>query len=241
MPAEVRAGYVPAAALPAAGGSRQRTVEMDPLVEAAAEERELKYCEMVLINAFEAVLHVGLEHLTPLCKEARISKEKIEKHADEIGVHETLSREQISGLRKFVQFMTLTEKLQIVKLEGEMPGRSVLGYQAISIAKQAEWQAVVEATCGLGKYFRAKSTVYETMLKFGYKGQRNSKLPADAADVKKKDRVLLYSERFTFDEHKMHGNLQRYTNSHMKMYHAAEARDGLSMLLAAAHEDRSGT
>ena len=57
MPAELRAGYVPyvAAALQtAAGGGRQRTVAKDPLVEAAAQERELAYGEMLLVNAFEA-------------------------------------------------------------------------------------------------------------------------------------------------------------------------------------------
>ena len=101
MPSELRSGYVPAALQTTAGGSKHRTVAKDPLVEATAEERELTG-EMVLINAFEDVLHVGLEHLTPLCKEARISQEQIKTHTDEIGVEETLTKEQITGLDKFV-------------------------------------------------------------------------------------------------------------------------------------------
>jgi hypothetical protein len=205
---------------------------MDPLVEAAAEERELKYCEMVLINAFEAVLHVGLEHLTPLCKEARISKEKIEKHADEIGVHETLSREQISGLRKFVQFMTLAKTLQIIQFEGELAGRTVLGYRLITIVAPAQWQAVLETTCGRAKYFPATSTVYETLNKFGYKGKAN--VPASAAYANNKARVLLYSEAFTFSQDKLTNNLPRNTNSQMKMPRPARPHHGLDALFEAA-------
>ena len=243
MPAELRAGYVPyvpAALQTAAGGGRQRTVAKDPLVEAAAQERELAYGEMLLVNAFEAVLHVGLEHLTPLCKEARISTQQIETHADEIGVEETLTKEQITGLGKFAQFMTLAEKLQIIKFEAEMPGRTLLGYQVISIEAKAEWRALLYACCGLGKFFRAMSTVYETLLKFGYTAPRNSVVPADAGHVKKKDRALLFSDTFTFDEERVHSNLKRYTNSQMRMQPPAKPRDRLDVLLEAARAASGG-
>ena len=243
MPAELRAGYapyVPAALQTTAGGSKQRTVAKDPLVEAAVEERELAYGEMLLVNAFEAVLHVGLEHLTPLCKEARISTQQIETHADEIGVEETLTKEQITGLGKFAQFMTLAEKLQIIKFEGEMPGRTLLGYQAISIEATAEWRVLLKNTCGLGKFFRAMSTVYETLLKFGYTAPRNSVVPADAVDVKKKDRALLFSDTFTFDNDRLQSNLPRYTNSQMKMHQPAKTGDSLCMLLDVARAAGGG-
>ena len=240
MPAELRAGYVPAAPQSAAGASRQRTVDFDPLLEAAAEERELEYLEMVLISAFDEALHVGLDHLTPLCKEARISPQRIETHADEIGVEETLTKEQIHGLSKFVQFMTLAQKLEIIQFEGDLPKRTVLGYQVIRIQAKAEWQALVKATCGLGKFFRATSFVYETLLKFGYKAARNSKLPADAVDVNKKDRTLLFSGAFTFDMHRLSSNLPRYTNSQMKMLRPANPRDGLDVLLEAARAAGGG-
>ena len=229
MPAELRAGYVPSA-----GGSKQRTHDMDPLVEAVAKECGLAYSEMVLVNAFEDVLQLGLEQLTPLCKEARISAEQIETHADEIGIKEKLTREQVKGLCKFVQFMTLTEKVYIIKFDNKMPGRSVLGYSKISIEVKAEWQALLEATCGPGKFFRAMSTVYETLLKFGFVGQRNGELPADAVDMDKKCRVLKHCSCLVFSEERMRSNLRRYTNSQMKMQPPAKPRDGLDVLLEAA-------
>jgi hypothetical protein len=231
LPAELRPGYAPPP-LPAAGASRTRRTVFDPLDRAAAEQRELKYDEMVLINAFEEALDVGFDHLTPLCKQARISISQIELHADEIDVAETLTRDQINSLRRFVQFMTLAQALQIITFEGELAGRSVLGYQRINIAAPAQWQAVLAATCGLGKYFQATSTVYETLAKFGYKGKANAHAPV--SNVSKKARVLLYSETFTFAEEKLASNLPRYTNSQMKMPRPARPHNGLDALFEAA-------
>ena len=130
--------------------------------------------------------------------------------------------------------MTLAEKLQIIQFEGDLPGRTVLGYQVISIEAKAEWQALVKATCGLGKYFRATSTAYETLLKFGYTVPHNSKLSPGAVDVNKKDRTLLFSGTFTFDKERLRSNLPRYTNSQMRMQWPAQTRDGLDVLLEAA-------
>ena len=227
-----------------AAATKQRVAAEDVAVQAAAEERGLAYCEMVLILACDRVLQAGLDPLTGLCKAARISTAQIEAHAREIGVQEALTRDQVKKIGKFAQFMGLAEKLQIIQFEGGMPGRTLLGHQTIRVVLQAEWQALIEATCGLGEYFRAKSTVYEMLLKFGFGGQRDCEIRADAVHTGKstfhKDRVLLYCSKLTFDEEKMHRNLKRYTNSQTKMCGRGKTRDGLCMLLAAAYEERFG-
>ena len=228
----------------AGGGRGQRVAAVDLLLKDAAAERGLAYCEMVLVRDCDGALQVGLDRLTGLCKEARITTAQVEAHATEIGVQETLTRDQIKGLGKFAQFMHLAEKLQIVQFEGELAGRTLLGYEVIRVASQAEWQRVIEATCGFGKYFRARSTVYEMLLKFGFGGQRDCALPTDAVHSGKstfhKERVLLCCSKLTFDEVKMRRNLKRYTNSQTKMCGREKTRDGLCMLLAAAYEERFG-
>ena len=123
--------------------------------------------------------------------------------------------------------------MQGLGLEGELARRTVLGYRRINIAAPAQWQAVLAATCGRGKYFPATSTVYETLLKFGYEGKAN--VPASATvGVDKKARVLLYSETFAFAEEKLASNLPRYTNAQMKMPRPARPHTGMDALLEAA-------
>lgn len=222
-----------------------RKAPVDAAVAAMATERGLTYCETMLMLACESVVHVGLDKLTGLCKKARVTPVQIEVHAREIGVQEILSCEMVKNLTKFVHFMHLAEKVQILQFEAKMAGRTLLGYQMIHISRQEAWQALIAATCGYGKYFRAKSTVYELLLKFGFGGNRDPEcVPAEGLRKGKstdnKDRVVLYSRILFFDEEKLDRNVKRYTNSQSKEPASGGKCDGLGMLLAVAYEENFG-
>ena len=210
----------------------------DLLVSAAVMQWGLSEWEGMLIRGCDRALDAGPERTAALCKEARISTAQIEAHAKEIGVRKKLTRDQVKKVNNFVQFMQLLEKMEIIQFEGEVAGRTLLGYDMISVMRQAEWQAAIEATCGFGNCFRAKSTIYEMLLKFGFGGHRDHALPEDAVvldnSTEKKANVLLYSSTFFFDEAKLGRNLKRYTNSQTR---AQPARDGLCALLAAAERE----
>ena len=222
-----------------------RKAPVDAAVAAMATERGLTYCETTLMLACDSVMHVGLDKLTGLCKKARVTPVQIEVHAREIGVQEILSCEMVKNLTKFVHFMHLAEKVQILQFEAKMAGRTLLGYQMIHISRQEAWQALIAATCGYGKYFRAKSTVYELLLKFGFGGNRDPGcVPVEGLckgkSTDNKDRVVLYSRILFFDEEKLENNVKRYTNSQSKAPAGGGKCDGLGMLLAVAYEEQFG-
>jgi len=208
---------------------------------------QLSYWEKTLVRSCHRVLGSGLGHTAAMCREARVTYGQIELHAREIGVQQKLRPDMLQNLVKFVQFMHLLEKLGVVKFEGSLPGRSVLGHDMISIVWNSKWQAVLEEICGWDKYFRAKSTVYEMLLKFGFGGHRDLPFPEDMVFTGKstehKEHVLLYCSTFMFDEVKLGRNLKRYTNKQTKQTTGCggvngrgvwNGRDGLCVLLAAA-------
>jgi hypothetical protein len=186
------------------------------------------------------VLGSGLGRTAALCREAGVTKAQIESHAKDIGVMQQLRPDMVQNLVKFVQFMHLLAKLEVIKFEYGKEGRTLLGYEMISVLRNSDWRGVIEATCGKDNYFRAKSTVYEMLLKFGFGGHRDLPLPEDMESTGKstehKDHVLLYCSTFFFDEVKLGRNLKRYTNSQTKVWGKAQRRNGLSVLLAAAKE-----
>lgn len=208
---------------------------------------QLSFWEVMLVRSCHRVLGSGLGHTAALCREARVTHGQIELHAREIGVQQKLRPDMLQNLVKFVQFMHLLEKLGVVKFEGSLPGRSVLGHDMISIVWNSKWQAVLEEICGWDKYFRAKSTVYEMLLKFGFGGHRDLPFPENMVFTGKstehKEHVLLYCSTFMFDEVKLGRNLKRYTNKQTKQTKGCggvngrgvwNGRDGLCVLLAAA-------
>jgi len=220
-------------------GRRSAAAAMDMedlLVSAVAVERGLSEWEGMLIGACDRAAKGGLERTAALCKAARITTAQIEAHCKEIGVQKKLTREQAQKVERFVQLMGLLEKMGVLQFEGEVAGRTLLGYDMISVMRQAEWQAAIEATCGAGKCFRAKSTVYEMLLKFGLGGHRDVALPKDTVlsgkSTEHKDHVLLCSSTFVFDEAKLARNVKRYTNSQTRM-----PCKGLCELLAAAERN----
>jgi hypothetical protein len=181
---------------------------------------QLSFWEVMLVRSCHRVLESGLGHTAAMCREARVTYGQIELHAREIGVQQRLRPDMLQNLVKFVQFMHLLEKLGVVKFEGSLPGRSVLGHDMISIVWNSKWQAVLAEICGWNKYFRAKSTVYEMLLKFGFGGHRDLPFPENMVFTGKstehKEHVLLYCSTFMFDEVKLGRNLKRYTNSQTK-------------------------
>lgn len=260
MPEELRVGYgVQYTVRPdAVAESAERTtagqrsapaaakmpVTEDVMVEADVVKCRLSYWDVMLVRACHRVLGSGLGHTAELCRDAYVTMPQIESHAKEIGVMQTLRPDMVQNLQKFVQFMHLLEKLKVIKFEHAKPGRTLLGYEMISIVRISDWRAVLAATCGKGNYFRAKSTVYEMLLKFGFGGHRDLPLPEDMVSTGKstehKDHVLLYCSTFFFDEEKLGRNLKRYTNSQTKARGFGKTRDGvrdgLSVLLAAVEQ-----
>ena len=243
---EERGGTLAAKGKPSVGGEGRRSAPAAAkmsMAEAVIEEADfvkykLSFWEVMLVRACHRVLGSGLGYTAALCREAHVTVAQIEAHAKEIGVVQKLRPDMLQNLLKFVQFMHLLEKLKVIKFEYGKEGRTVLGYDMISIVENSQWRAVLEAICGKDKYFRAKSTVYEMLLKFGFGGQRDLPLPEDTVFTRKstehKDHVLLYCSAFFFDEVKLGRNLKRYTNSQTKVWGEVQVRDGLSVLLAAA-------
>jgi hypothetical protein len=243
---EERGGTLAAKGKPSVGGEGRRRAPAAPkmsMAEAVVEEADfvqykLSFWEVMLVRACHRVLGSGLGHTAALCREAHVTVAQIEAHAKEIGVVQKLRPDMLQNLVKFVQFMHLLEKLKVIKFEYGKEGRTVLGYDMISIVENSQWRAVIEAICGKDKYFRAKSTVYEMLLKFGFGGHRDVPLPEDMMltgnSTEHKEHVLLYCSTFFFDEVKLGRNLKRYTNSQTKVWGQVQVRDGLSVLLAAA-------
>ena len=231
----------PAVVIQSSGAAEQRAMAGDVMVEADVVRDRLSYWDVMLVRACHRVLGSGLGHTAALCRDAYVTMPQIESHAREIGVVQTLRPDMVQNLQKFVQFIHLLEKLQVVKFEHAKPGRTLLGYEMISIVRISDWRAVLGETCGKGNYFRAKSTVYEMLLKFGFGGHRDLPLPEDMVVTGKstqhKDHVLLYCSTFFFDEVKLGHNLKRYTNSQTKARGFGKTRDGvrdgMSVLLAA--------
>ena len=219
-------------------------VDENVMVEADFVKYKLCFSEVMLVRACHRVLGSGLGHTAALCREAHVTVAQIEAHTKEIGVIQKLRPDMVQNLMKFVQFMHLLEKLKVIKFEYGKEGRTLLGYEMISIVRNSEWRAIIEAICGKDNYFRAKSTVYETLLKFGFGGHRDLPLPEDMVSTGKstehKDHVLLYCSTFFFDEVKLGRNLKRYTNSQTKACGFGKTRDGvrdgMSVLLAAVEK-----
>ena len=186
---------------------------------AATEKYELEYMEELLVRGCNSVVDLNVEQVAKMCIEARITPEDVELHGSEVGVEENLRPDMIVNILKFVQFMNLMEKLDIIQFKEAIPGRTLLGYNTIKIKKGEDWEAIVCSVCGFGNYFRAFSTLYEMVLKFGFGMSREGSIPAHGVlgnSTQNKTNALLYCQTMRFDERKLDTNLKRYTNQQMK-------------------------
>jgi hypothetical protein len=189
---------------------------------AATEKYELEYMEELLVRGCNSVVDLNVEHVAKMCMETRITPEDVELHGlhgSEVGVEENLRHDMIVNILKFVQFMNLMEKLEIIEFKEAIPGRTLLGYNTIKIKKGEDWEAIVCSVCGFGNYFRAFSTLYEMVLKFGFGMSREGSIPPHGVlgnSTQNKTNALLYCQTMRFDERKLDTNLKRYTNQQMK-------------------------
>jgi hypothetical protein len=142
-------------------------VELATKYELTASERLLlASCEC----AFNLHAAADLDEIARLCVQSRITTEQIDAHAAEIGVGK-LSKKMVVNVRNFVQFFHLLESLDIVHFEKHIQGRTLLGYWGFNVLHPDRWEALLHFACDKGgmKYFGARSTVYEMLLKFGFK------------------------------------------------------------------------
>jgi hypothetical protein len=205
--------------------------DIEHMLVNVAEKYNLSTCERMLVDACVSALKGDAEGTAALCErtaarctQARITREDIQAHTDEIGVHTTLTSFQTMNVHKFAHFMQLLEKMEIIEFEGNIAGRTLLGYAKIRVMQQEKWQAVIEAACGAGnrkslKYFAAKSSIYDMMLKFGFGGKLHALLNGGVrkSSTEKKVNVLLNSRIFSFRQSTMAHNLKRYTNSNNRV------------------------
>jgi hypothetical protein len=190
--------------------------------------------ETLLVSACARVL--GLEPLSVVeaCRACRVSVEDIDKHAREIGLTSTLKPAMFENLRRFVQFLRLTEKLCVVQFAGKLQGRTLLGHEAVEVLEVQPWRGVLDAVHSVG-YFRSKAAVYDAFLMFGFgqlRGVVKFECPADViptTSTDKKVRAIEFGRIFFFSKKKLAANLKRYTDGHKR----TKPHDGLSALLAA--------
>ena len=177
--------------------------------------------EQLLFAACECTFNntdIGLHRIAEAVKASRITQEQVAVHAHELGIRVDLRVAMVRNIRAFTQFMYTVEKLDIIKFEGPMANRSLLGYSAIKITHQKHWEDVVAFACEQ-LCFGAKSTLYEMLLRFGYgpvvgsKSVKNNN-PFNSTD--KKTDVLLYTNPLVFIKDRLASNLKRYTNGQTK-------------------------
>lgn len=155
-----------------------------------------------------------LHRIAQAVKDSRIKDEQIAVHAKEIGIEVDLRVAMVRKIRGFAQFMLTVEKLDIIKFEGPIEHRSLLGYKTIKILHQKHWETVIAFVCDQG-CFGAKSAIYEMLLRFGYGVVIGSKSRAQhkpGNSTHKKNEVLLYTNPLVFNKERLDSNIKRYTN-----------------------------
>jgi len=177
--------------------------------------------------AFEVYSEEGLDKIARLCVQSRVTIEQIDAHVGEIKVNK-LTKYMVRNVSRFVQYFHLLAKLDIIEFETRMPGRSLLGYSGFKVLQPDRWEALLHFACDKGgmKYFGARSTVYEMLLKFGFKisyfaTRRALKKEGKARPVNpdhdpllsthKKSQVL-EADHFIFDPHTLFKNKKRLCN-----------------------------
>jgi hypothetical protein len=254
MPAELRAGWVPpikASTFEQVFGSDSKDTRK-PWTGVASWETRVKHAqamprlteflglsdeEETLTLALAAALDAGLEHVAEMVLLSRVSREDVQAHASEVGVERMLTACVKAGIVRVVVLMHAVEKLGVVSFEGALPGRSLLGYNAIVVRDSNEWQAVLKevvAWC----YVKCIGTVYDHVLLFGFGGTSDrAKFSGPRADSEKtngtgqKERALMRAKRLVFTEKTMASNLKRLTNGRTK---PKPKPDALLALLAAS-------
>ena len=142
----------------------------------------------------------------------------IEAHAREICTAEPLRQIMQNMVRRFVQFMMLLKRLHVVSFDGQLPGRTLLGYKAIVVRDAHEWQAVLSQSVA-AQYFSGVFTVYDFFLMWGFsatKEQRKFPRPTGLVFSKsthKKSAVVYYGSLFVFRATTLANNVKRYTNN----------------------------
>lgn len=173
---------------------------------------------------------------------SRVTDAEVEAHAREIGVDKPLRPAMLQNMRRFVQFVHMLCRLRVLALEGRLPGRSLLGHQAIAVLDGAQWQALLDAVCAKGRWFGSKPLVYENLLAYGF--AQRSRMPRvgdplpkglvlkNSSDKKKA--AVMYSRRFWFKAKTLARNVKRYTNGHTR----AAGGTGLHSSACAAARER---
>ena len=203
--------------------------------------------EPKLVQACERALRLGLDHVALMCRVTRVSPQAVLVHAREIGVAGRLTVHMIQNVRRFAHFVRLLKELQVLHFEDALPGRTLLGHGLVRVLDEGAWQAVLHEVCAGDGFFKAKSSIYEMWLCFGFgfaKGLSAHKFarpkparstdktdtPVPATSTDKKIAALMYSATLTFCAETLQRNLKRYTNQHVRKQPFA----GLTALLAAA-------
>jgi len=224
----------------------------EPLLQAellhnVASRLVLSEDEEALVGALDAVLEDELEDIAVFCVDSRVTDAQIEAHAFEIGTSAPLKPNMKAGVRRFVQFMLLLQRLQVVCFEGRLCSRTLLGIETVIVHDAFKWRAVLTQTCIAG-YFSSLFLIYDYWLMFGWcaakKGYRFPR-PKDVVlkSSDKKIAVLFYNSKWIFNTRTLERNVKQYTQAHMRIRaggaavglkgEAARARI-VSMLLDAA-------
>jgi hypothetical protein len=237
MPAELRAGWVPpikASTFEQVFGS-DKTETDKPWTAVASWETRVQHAramprlteflgldddEETLALALAAALDAGLDHVAEMVLLSRVSREDVQAHAREMGVERKLTACVKAGIVRVVVLMHAMEKLGVVSFEGALPGRSLLGYNAIVVRDNDEWQAVLKevvAWC----YVKSIGTVYDHVLLFGFGGTSDRAKFQFVSGEKtngtgQKERALMRAKRLVFTEKTMASNLKRLTNGRTK-------------------------
>jgi hypothetical protein len=220
--------------LPAPASAPARNAVLDADVLNMLSRLGLESEETLLVSACVRVLGLQPLSVVEACRACRVSVEDIDKHAREIGLTSTLKPAMFENVRRFVQFLRLTEKLCVVQFAGKLQGRTLLGHEAIEVLEVQPWRGVLDAVHSVG-YFRSKAAVYDVFLMFGFgqlRGVVKFECPSDVAcltSTEKKVRAIEYGRIFFFSKKKLSANLKRYTNGHTR----TKPHNGLSALLAA--------
>lgn len=200
-------------------------------VEIVAKRMGLNAYEAFLVGAFCYALDSELEHTANMCLLSRVTDAEIQTHAREIGVPYTLKGSMIETVRMFGQFMLLLERMRVVEFKNALPGRTLLGYEAIEVRDGQDWQAVLNAVVIDGIWYSSKAVLYEKLLMWGF-GQRvgskrfiDFKCPTGEklTGKEKKIATLVFSRCFYFHDKLLKSNLKRYVDGHM-MWTCEEAQ-----------------
>jgi hypothetical protein len=188
-----------------------------------AEKHGLTLSETLLMAVCECTLRLDVDHIAPICREARISDQQVQLHGTEIGTDKELRPAMVLNIRKFVQFFYTLQKLKIIQLEGPIHGRTLLGFESIKILDKQKWLSVIHFACDSLEYFGSKITVYERILDFGYgpsmytpRTRKNNPTSTPSSATQKKTAMLLNTQHWTFRKERLDKNVKRYTNGHTK-------------------------